>query len=83
MYQHVDVICCPSIAKADIVEDRTMLESVEGTVFDVQRFSLDDGPGLRTSVFLKGCPLCCRWCCNPESQMVQPELVMLQEWPNS
>ncbi|MDR1613752.1 MAG: glycyl-radical enzyme activating protein [Planctomycetota bacterium] len=37
-----------------------------GTVFDIQRFSLHDGPGIRTTVFLKGCPLSCAWCQNPE-----------------
>lgn len=47
----------------------------EGTVFDVQRYSLQDGPGLRTLVFLKGCPLHCAWCSNPESQRCQPELL--------
>ncbi len=56
--------------------ERTALERVEGTVFDVQRYSLDDGPGLRTAVFLKGCPLRCAWCSNPESQRVKPELMM-------
>jgi pyruvate formate lyase activating enzyme len=40
----------------------------EGIVFNVQRFSLHDGPGIRTVVFLKGCPLRCLWCANPESQ---------------
>ena len=44
------------------------LYSVKGRIFDVQRFSVHDGPGIRTIVFLKGCPLRCRWCCNPESQ---------------
>ncbi len=42
--------------------------SVTGRIFDIQRFSTHDGPGVRTIVFLKGCPLRCRWCCNPESQ---------------
>ena len=44
-------------------------------VFDIQRFSVHDGPGIRTNVFLKGCPLRCRWCCNPESQSPAPVLL--------
>ena len=39
-----------------------------GRIFDIQRFSVHDGPGIRTIVFLKGCVLRCKWCCNPESQ---------------
>lgn len=39
-----------------------------GRIFDIQRFSIHDGPGIRTIVFFKGCGLRCRWCCNPESQ---------------
>ncbi len=46
----------------------------EGVVFNVQGYSLHDGPGIRTVVFLKGCPLHCAWCCNPESQGVEPEV---------
>ena len=42
--------------------------SQKGRIFDIQRFSTHDGPGIRTIVFLKGCRLRCRWCCNPESQ---------------
>jgi pyruvate formate lyase activating enzyme len=45
-----------------------------GLVFNVQKFSVHDGPGIRTLVFLKGCPLRCRWCSNPESQSFEPEL---------
>ncbi len=41
---------------------------VTGRIFDIQRFSVHDGPGVRTIVFLKGCFLRCKWCCNPESQ---------------
>ncbi|MCE5266613.1 MAG: glycyl-radical enzyme activating protein [Planctomycetaceae bacterium] len=45
-----------------------------GTVFDIQHYAVHDGPGIRTLVFLKGCPLSCGWCCNPESQTFQPQL---------
>lgn len=45
-----------------------------GTIFDIRRFSIHDGPGIRTTVFFKGCPLSCQWCHNPESQARQPEL---------
>lgn len=44
-----------------------------GVVFNVQKFSVHDGAGIRTLVFLKGCPLRCRWCSNPESQNLRPE----------
>lgn len=47
----------------------------KGIVFDIQRFSLHDGPGVRTVLFLKGCSLRCKWCCNPESQLPWPEIV--------
>lgn len=56
----------------------TINYSMEGLVFDIQRFSIHDGPGIRTIVFLKGCPLSCRWCSNPESQSVKP-VIMYQE----
>jgi pyruvate formate lyase activating enzyme len=46
----------------------------EGMVFNIQRYSIDDGPGIRTTVFLKGCPLRCPWCSNPESQSAAPQL---------
>lgn len=44
------------------------LENVRGRIFDIQKYSIHDGPGIRTIVFLKGCALRCKWCCNPESQ---------------
>lgn len=43
-------------------------------IFNIQHYSLHDGPGIRTIVFLKGCPMRCRWCCNPESQKYVPEI---------
>jgi pyruvate formate lyase activating enzyme len=46
-----------------------------GRVFDIQRFSIHDGPGIRTAVFFKGCPLRCAWCHNPESQSPRPQLM--------
>lgn len=47
---------------------------LQGYVFNIQRYSVHDGEGIRTNVFLKGCPLRCRWCSNPESQERLPEL---------
>lgn len=43
-------------------------------VYDIQKFSMDDGPGIRTTVFFKGCPLRCAWCANPESQSIKREI---------
>jgi pyruvate formate lyase activating enzyme len=50
-----------------------------GLVFNIQRYSIHDGPGIRTTVFLKGCPLRCDWCCNPESQTRGPQLAFFAE----
>lgn len=47
-----------------------------GTIFNIQRFSIHDGPGIRTTIFLKGCPLKCAWCANPESQNPMPQLLV-------
>ena len=46
-----------------------------GTIFDIKKYSINDGPGIRTTVFFSGCPLACLWCHNPESQSLQPELL--------
>jgi pyruvate formate lyase activating enzyme len=47
-----------------------------GMVFDIKKYSINDGPGIRTTVFLKGCPLDCWWCHNPESKSITPELMV-------
>ncbi|HPS35896.1 MAG TPA: glycyl-radical enzyme activating protein [Oscillospiraceae bacterium] len=50
-----------------------------GTIYNIQRFSLHDGPGIRTTVFFKGCPLDCVWCHNPESKEQKPEISFYTE----
>ncbi len=50
---------------------------VKGRIFDIQRYSIHDGGGIRTIVFLKGCPLRCKWCCNPEGQHYEIERMTL------
>lgn len=56
-----------------------MQYKTEGLIYDIQRYSLHDGPGIRTIVFLKGCPLRCPWCANPESQSCNKEKMGDQE----
>lgn len=51
-----------------------MSEKLYGNVFNIQHYCIHDGPGIRTGVFLKGCPLRCLWCANPESQLVHPQI---------
>ena len=53
----------------------TLENNLVGQVFNIQRYSTHDGPGIRTTVFLKGCPLNCKWCQNPESQSMKPVLM--------
>ena len=50
------------------------MEETRGVIFNIQHYAIHDGPGIRTTVFLKGCPLRCFWCQNPESQVLQPIL---------
>ena len=50
----------------------------QGMIYNIQRMSIQDGPGLRTTVFLKGCPLRCIWCSNPESQLVRPQVMCFE-----
>lgn len=54
-------------------------KKTSGVVFNIQKYSVHDGPGIRTVVFLKGCPLRCLWCSNPESQSPEPELAYNRE----
>lgn len=49
---------------------------VKGRIFDIQRFSVHDGPGIRTIIFLKGCMFRCKWCCNPEGQNFEIEKLL-------
>ncbi|MDA3865602.1 MAG: 4Fe-4S cluster-binding domain-containing protein [Salinivirgaceae bacterium] len=50
-----------------------------GCIFDIRHFSVHDGPGIRSSIFFKGCPLRCAWCHNPESQQMAPEFFVTQK----
>lgn len=49
-----------------------------GTIFNMQKYSIHDGPGIRTTIFFKGCPLSCQWCHNPESLVPKTEIVFLE-----
>lgn len=53
--------------------------SVKGVIFNIQKFSVNDGPGIRTVVFFKGCPLRCAWCANPESQLAKVQILWDQK----
>jgi len=63
-----------------VKEDSTKVAAeIRGRVFNIQRYSLHDGPGIRTVVFLKGCPLRCVWCCNPESIEREPHITFSEQ----
>lgn len=55
------------------------MKQCSGNIFQIQRWSINDGEGIRSTVFLKGCPLRCRWCANPESWNSNPEVLYLRE----
>lgn len=52
---------------------------MNGTIFNIQKFCVNDGPGIRTTIFLKGCPLKCIWCHNPESQAAESEIMFYRD----
>ncbi len=57
------------------------MNNLTACIFNIQKYSIHDGPGIRTVVFFKGCPLKCLWCSNPESQYVGPEVSFDQDAP--
>ncbi|MHA2231898.1 MAG: glycyl-radical enzyme activating protein [Candidatus Hodarchaeales archaeon] len=59
-------------------QSNTDLNAKKGIIFDIQDYAIHDGPGIRTLIFLKGCPLRCKWCSNPEGQLFKPELMHSQ-----
>jgi pyruvate formate lyase activating enzyme len=54
-------------------------QELTGKIFEIKRFSIHDGPGIRTTVFFKGCPLACKWCHNPEGISAKPEIAFVEK----
>ncbi|MFX1552967.1 MAG: glycyl-radical enzyme activating protein [Promethearchaeota archaeon] len=69
----------PAVQTSDDMIGRREVEVTKGIVFNIQRYSIHDGPGIRTTVFMKGCPLSCFWCQNPESQALKPQIFFNSE----
>jgi len=66
----------PEIAEQ---QDYVGIKPCQGLILNIMRFALHDGPGIRTTIFLKGCPLNCWWCHSPESQSRRPKVVYVAE----
>lgn len=64
---------------SDTSRKKTSNNSITGLIWDIKKYALHDGPGIRTTIFFKGCPLRCLWCCNPESQHFNPEIFWIKE----
>lgn len=65
-----------SLTDKNICKERVVTNMAKGLIFDIKEFTVHDGPGIRTTVFFKGCPLRCAWCHNPEGLSFQPELMI-------
>lgn len=78
--EQIDVHNTISVRRVrDLVREPMVIGLTTGIIFDVKKYSIHDGPGIRTTVFFKGCPLNCMWCHNPEGQAREPEVMF---WPN-
>lgn len=62
-----------------MTKETTSSDSIKGLIWDIKKYAIHDGPGIRTTVFFKGCPLRCLYCCNPESQHFHPEILWIDE----
>lgn len=71
---HDTIPLCSRISYAQAEKGAIEIEP-KGVIFNIQKFSIHDGPGVRTTVFLKGCPLRCKWCANPESQLPKVQIL--------
>jgi len=70
--------CGPILSKFHSIQlvSKAMPREISGIIFDIKKFAIHDGPGIRTTVFFKGCPMQCWWCHNPESRDKNPQTVI-------